>query len=169
MTILARISGIPGAAPEWLPQGRILIPALLAGGWDAGSSSDRDILAQLAGGKLYTKLEAALQPLVRLQDPPIDREDTVWKMRAPVDAFVHLGHLIGEDDLNRLSAAATAVFSRLEEPPDPNQPFQLNRRAADSHTSWLRDGVRYDAPTDCRSPRPRRNGYYWKDRTAICE
>ena len=141
VTILARILGIPGAAPEWLPQGRILIPALLAGGWDAGSPSDRGIVAQLAGGKPYTELEADLQPLVRLQDPPIDREDTVWKMRSSVDAFVHLGHLIGQDDLDRLSAAATAVFSRLEDPPDPNQPFRLARGPADSHTSWLRDGL----------------------------
>ena len=141
VTILARMLGAPGTVPEWMPHGRTLVPALLAGGWDAASSADTDILVQLAGGKPYADIEAGLQPLVRLQDPPIDREDTVWKMRAPVDAFIHLGHLLGAEDLARLSSVAIVVFSKLEEPPDPNEPFRFNRTPPDSHTSWLRDGL----------------------------
>jgi hypothetical protein len=141
VTILARILGSPGHTPEWTRYGRSLIPALLAGGWDAECDADKSVLTQLAAARPYPEIEADLLPLIRLQDPPIDREGAVWKMRAPVDAFTYLGHLIGEEDLSRLRSAALEVFSRIEPPPDPDEPFRLERRPPDAHTSWLRDGL----------------------------
>jgi hypothetical protein len=142
VTILARL--IPGGAaalPEWINQGRVLLPALLAGGWTTNSAEDEEIVRSLAGARSYAEFEATLRPLTRLQDPPIDRVQDVWKIRAPVDAFVHLGHLIGADDLDRLREAATAVFSQIEELPNPNELFQLSPKAPKGHSEWLRDGL----------------------------
>ena len=93
VTILARL--IPSGAinlPEWISKGAALVPALLAGGWDATSSLDKEVVSSLAGGRDYDAYEADLRPFTRLQDPPIDRVQSVWKIRAPVDAFVHLEH-----------------------------------------------------------------------------
>ena len=73
----------------------------------------------------YEDVEAELRPLTVIQDPPIDRVDDVWKIRASVDAFVHLGHRIGPDDLDRLRQVVTGIFSRVALPPDPDAPFTL--------------------------------------------
>jgi hypothetical protein len=89
----------------------------------------------------YEEIESHLRPLVRLKDPPIDRVDDVWKMRAPVNAFVHLGHLIGADDLKRLKTAATRVFGRVIDPPDPDALFRLERNRPAEHSDWLREGL----------------------------
>ncbi|MDR3469928.1 MAG: hypothetical protein P4M07_28710 [Xanthobacteraceae bacterium] len=142
VTILSRL--IPGGAaetPEWINRGATLIPALLAGGWTTTSSGDLGVLSRLANGRSYAEFEADLRPFTRLQDPPIDRVGDVWKIRAPVDAFVHLGHLIGVDDLQRLKNAATDVFSRVEESPNPDDLFQLKPKASEGSSAWLREGL----------------------------
>jgi hypothetical protein len=120
VTILRRL--IPGGAPsnpEWTADGKMLLPALLAGGWDSQSVLDREVVSALAAGKTYFDYEADIRKFKRMQDSPLDQEQNIWKVRAPVDAFVYIGHLTGGDDLDRLKAAATAVFSHIEPMPDP--------------------------------------------------
>jgi hypothetical protein len=141
VTILSRF--IPGGVPftpDWVPEARKLVPAILAGGWDAKSSEDQDIIARLAGGQSYFEYESELRPFRRMQDPPLDQEKTIWKIRAPVDAFVHVGHLIGPEDLARLEAAAKTVFSDVIQPPNPDELFSANPPRT-LHSSWLRDGI----------------------------
>jgi hypothetical protein len=142
VTILRR--RIPGGAvsnPEWMTDGRMLLPALLAGGWDSQSVLDREVVSALAARKTYFDYEADIRKFKRMQDSPLDQEQNIWKVRAPVDAFVYIGHLIGGDDLDRFRAAATAVFSHVEPMPDPNEPFRLESRPPTKHSEWLRDGL----------------------------
>lgn len=127
--------------PKWVEQGKNLIPALLAGGWDGGSETDCGLLNSLIADRDYESFEGGLRKLAKLQDPPIDCEGPVWKIRAPVDAFVHLAHLLGRSDLDRLGAAAQTVFSEVDAPIDPDAPFQLETTAPRRHSSWLRDGI----------------------------
>jgi len=137
LTFLRRL--IPGGAPsdpEWMTDGRILLPALLAGGWDSQSVLDREAVSALAGGKTYFEYEAEIRQFKRKPDSPLDQEQSIWKVRAPV-----VGHLIGGDDLDRLKAAAIAVFSHIEPLPDPNEPFRLEPRSPTKHSAWLRDGL----------------------------
>jgi hypothetical protein len=146
VTVLARrIPGGDAGMPPWADGRRTLIPALLAGGWDGDSPEDQAIVASLAGGAAdYGGYEEGLHPLERLQDPPIDREGRVWKIRAPVDAFVHLAPLIGRTDLERLHVAATVVFSEYDpslELPDEERPFAGIRGKRLRHSEWLRDGL----------------------------
>jgi hypothetical protein len=142
VTILARL--IPGGAaepPEWLGHGTSLVPAVLAGSWTVNSALDKEILSELAGGRPYDEIETELRPLTRLQDPPIDRVDDVWKIRAPVDAFVHLGHLIGTQDLERFGRVLKKVFSQVEEPPKPDELYRLRPKVTVGCSEWLRDGL----------------------------
>ena len=142
VTILRRL--IPGGAPcnpEWTADGKMLLPALLAGGWDSKLVLDREVVSALAAGETYFDYEADIRKFKRMQDSPLDQEQNIWKVRAPVDAFVYIGHLIGGDDLDRLKAAATAVFSHIEPVPDPNEPFRLESRSPTKHSEWLRDGL----------------------------
>ncbi|MGB6176849.1 MAG: hypothetical protein WBF43_11070, partial [Methylocella sp.] len=142
VTILRRrIPGGGASNPEWMTEGRILLPALLAGGWDSQSVLDREVVSALAASKSYYEYEADIRKFKRMQDSPLDQEQNIWKVRAPVDAFDCIGHLIGGDDLDRLEAAATAVFSHIEPMPDPNEPFRLESRSPAKHSEWLRDGL----------------------------
>ncbi len=142
VTILRRrIAATDRPLPEWVGDAALLVPAFLAGAWDTRSELDLEILCGLANVQSYFKYEAKIRTFLKKRDPPLDQEGTVWKIRAPVDAFNYLGHLIGHDGLQRLRLAATAIFSKLEEAPDPNAPFLSRSRNKDDHSSWIRDGV----------------------------
>lgn len=102
---------------------------------------DREVVSALAASESYYEYEADIRKFKRIQDSPLDQEQNIWKVRAPVVAFDCIGHLIGGDDLDRLKAAATAVFSHIEPMPDPNEPFRLESRSPTKHSEWLRDGL----------------------------
>jgi hypothetical protein len=143
-TILAR--RIPSAVaklPSW-QKNRILIAALLAGAWDSASPGDCVIVARLAGESEYPTYEANLREFLRSEDAPLEREGTVWAVRAPVDVFVHLAPLLGTEHLNTLHGAVKEVFGELDPvlglPPE-DRPFAQLRGAIRSHTHWLRDGL----------------------------
>ncbi|NLS02207.1 hypothetical protein HGP14_02335 [Rhizobium sp. P32RR-XVIII] len=142
IVVLARQFGSGNIArPAWVEQGHTLIPAVLAGGWDGGSDVDCELVKSLIANQDYPTFEGGLRKLAKSQDPPIDSEGPIWKIRAPVDAFVHLAHLIGRSDLDRLGVAASKVFSEIDAPVDPDAPFMLPGTAPRKHSSWLRDGI----------------------------
>jgi hypothetical protein len=145
VTVLARrIPRGDAGKPPWADGQRTLIPALLAGGWNGDSEHDQTVISVLAGGGDYGDYEAALHPLERLQDPPIDREGGIWKIRAPVDAFVHLAYLIGRTDLERFEAGAIEVFSEYDpslDLPEDERPFAAMRKKQLRHSQWLREGL----------------------------
>lgn len=142
IAVLARRipSGSPGK-PEWIGKIEALIPALLAGGWDTAHMSDKAVLQKLARNDSYDAIEKPLRSLRTLTDPPIDREDSVWKVRAPVDAFTYIGEHLGEDDLTALAEMATEVFGEIIEPPKPGDLFKQNSQRTQTHSTWLRDGL----------------------------
>jgi hypothetical protein len=144
VTILAR--RIPSGTmqrPEWEGQ-HDLIPALLAGGWHAQREEDKAVVAQLASVGDYFQFEDRLRAYIRMQDPPLEKEGDVWKVRAPVDAFVHLAPLLGRSDLERLSTAAQTVFSQrnpvLDMPVDERF-YAGIRGQRQSYSDWLRTGI----------------------------
>lgn len=142
IAVLARRipSGSPGK-PEWIGETEALIPALLAGGWDTAHTSDKAVLQKLARKDSYDAVEKPLRSLRKLTDPPIDREDSVWKVRAPVDAFTYIGEHLGEDDLTALAEMATDIFGEIIEPPKADELFKPSGQRAQTHSTWLRDGL----------------------------
>ncbi|MGO4761330.1 hypothetical protein AB4120_02215 [Cupriavidus sp. 2KB_3] len=143
LAVLARLKPSGTAPkPEWLENGAALLPALLAGAWHVPTKADQEVLSGLAAGKDYATYEAPLRTLAKLQDPPIDYVKDVWALRASVDTFVHLGHLIGAEHLALFSDAAKTVFGKVVEPPKADEVFKpAAQRAADTHSRWLRDGM----------------------------
>jgi hypothetical protein len=144
VTILARrIPSATAEPPQW--DGRTdLIPALLAGGWDCSSEDHQEAVAELAGVGRYADFEDRLLPFLRMQDPAIEREGNVWHIRAPVDAFVHLGSLVGRQHMERLRSVALRVFSEydpaLDLPPEERAYAGL-RGVRIKYSPWLRDGL----------------------------
>jgi hypothetical protein len=74
-------------------------------------------------------------------DPPFDLEGSIWKVRAPMDAFVCVGPLIDEEQAARLRAAMLEVFSALEPQVDPDDVIGINRPNPTGYSEWLRDGL----------------------------
>lgn len=138
LTILERHAPAAGAKrPDWAEGAGPLVPALLAGGWDSRHEGDRRILADLSGQD-YDDFEAAMRPHLSRLDAPLDHRSGLWKLRAPVDAFVNLSHLVTRKHLLALATSATTVFT-TDEPPDIGA-----ERYGTSQTpfsSTLRDGI----------------------------
>ncbi|THJ48822.1 hypothetical protein E9536_35260 [Burkholderia sp. LS-044] len=127
--------------PEWMDSAEPLVPALLAGAWATSSNPDQTILCTLARCAEYEMVEAPLRKLAKLKDPPVDHVGDVWTMRSSVDAFVHLGHLIGAEHLRQFSAAATEVFSYIPPVPKEDELFRPMSERQDTHSNWLREGL----------------------------
>lgn len=143
LTVLARQhSGGKALRPEWLDSAESLIPALLAGAWHVPTKSDQDVMCKLATVNSYADFEAPLRKLVKMQDPPLDHVGDVWGMRASVDAFVYMGHLLGTEHLDRFVEMAEAVFSQIIVPPKAEDIYKPRaERVKDLHSEWLRDGM----------------------------
>jgi len=134
---------LPGGAcenPPWIDKSRLLVPAILAGGWDSGNELDKQVLAELAGTEGYVAYERQIRGFINQADAPLEREDTVYKVRAPLDAFMHVGDQIGEDDLELLEPLMARVFGQLDPDPDPDRPIYMRERVP-RHSDWLRDGL----------------------------
>ncbi len=144
VTILERrIPSANGTPPTWSSDKR-LVPALLAGGWSTGSQQDLDAVHALTDESTYAAFEKCLLPYLRKEDSPIDREGDVWQMRAPVDAFVHLGSLISRDDLQKFEEVVTRVFSEIDPSLDlpSDERFYAGLRGKKfKHSEWLRKGL----------------------------
>jgi hypothetical protein len=144
LVILRRLNPAAGidAPAEWAGQANALKPALLAGGWAADSQLDKDLVASL-GGADYLAVENPVRETLTLSDPPFDKVEQVWQIRAAVDAFPYYGHLINEADLARLKAAAVKVLSHHVVQPNAEEKFSLEYRAPADYSTWLRDGLAY--------------------------
>jgi hypothetical protein len=140
VTIIARrIPSGRAQQPTWLQNPRTLLPALLAGAWDYNHPSDREAVAALSDGEGYEAIEDRLRLLTRDEDPFIDREGSVWKIRAPVDAFVQLGGYLVSKDFERLRTVARSVFSVLDSVDESSElePGEHLRKPS----QWLREGL----------------------------
>jgi hypothetical protein len=140
LAALARLR--PGGAyepPTWLAKGQDLLPAILAGAWDTSNGLDRAIVEQIGGGVPCAEFERRIRAFLRDDDPPFDLEGTVCKVRAPMDAFVRIGPLIGPGDAELLRAAMVTVFSTVEPEADPNDLFL--RPNPTGYSDWLREGL----------------------------
>ncbi len=135
---------IPGGAsdePVWMTDAELVLPAVLTGAWDASNELDREILQRLSGASDYDSYERRLRKFANDPDPPLDREGSVWKVRAPMDAFIHIGHLIGKDSLEALRPVLVEVFGQVRAEPDPNDLIDFAPAKSSRHSDWLREGL----------------------------
>lgn len=142
LAVLARqIPSGTAERPEWIRHAHSLLPALLAGAWMPTNLGDKAILQLIGGTNNYETIEAPIRPLAKLRDPPIDRVGDVWSMRAPIDAFVHLAHLLGEEHLSRFADAVTEVFSKIAPIPTADEVYRPAAEREDTYSSWIREGM----------------------------
>lgn len=141
LTALTRL--IPGGSydpPSWLHHGQELVPAILSGAWDSANPRDREIIALIAGAP-STDVESRLRRFLVEADPPFDLEATVWKVRAPMDAFVLVGPLIEAYQAGLFRSAMLKVFTDLEPEPKPEDEVSFFREKPSGYSEWLREGL----------------------------
>jgi hypothetical protein len=136
-----RIPGGCSPLPNWSKNGTTALPAILAGAWDGTNELDQSILKVLAGTDDYFKYEKQLRPFLPESDPAFDLEGSVWKVRAPMDAFIHAGHLLGQEHLGILRSVMTTVFGTVEQNPDPDRLAGFLDKPLPAYSAWLRDGL----------------------------
>ena len=144
VTVLTRVR--PGGTPNrpgWADnaQGTGLIAALLAGAWDASVEGDRSVLATLSGASSYEEFEARVQHFLAMDDPPLERAGTVWKVRAPMDAFVLLGALADGLHLGRFRASCYDVLGERDANLELEDDALLMAGRGLSRSDWLREGM----------------------------
>ena len=138
LTILHRHAHRSGfRLPSWVQGGERLVPALLAGAWSTQQPGDLEIISQLSGSS-YEEIEQTLRGYLQFQDTPIDLRAGFWRLRAPVDAFVNLSHLITKRHLETLREAAIKVFTTE---PLPNIGEERFGKSNAPYSSLLRDGI----------------------------
>jgi hypothetical protein len=144
VTVLTRVR--PGGTanrPAWADnaQGTGLIAALLAGAWDASIEGDQAVLATLSASSSYEEFEARIQHLLALDDPPLECAGTVWKVRAPMDAFVLLGALADGLHLSRFKASCYDVLGERDANLELDEAALLMAGRGLSRSDWLREGM----------------------------
>ncbi len=127
--------------PAWKSQGAALLPAILAGAWSRENELDKTALATIANPTPYRDLEIGLRAHLSTAEPPVETIGALWAVRAPMDAFMWAGDLIGPDEAERLRAALIEVFGAVEPEPDPDAPFVFSPPSVSGHTEELREGL----------------------------
>lgn len=144
VTILSRLMpSVTAREPAWA-KNQALIPALFAGSWTVGKEEDQQVLQILAGDTKYEIYEDKIRSLLTAPDAPLEREGQVWNVRAPVDALIWLGPLIGKQDIARFEQVCRAVFSEYDPALDlapQERPYAELKGKRPMHSRWLRDGL----------------------------
>lgn len=143
ITILRRM--IPGGnvqPPEWVDRQDIIIPALLAGGWEGSLEGDKRAVCELVDIDDYSNYETSLLPLLKLSDPPLDRIDDIWTVRSSVDAFTQLGGYIGSNHLTQFKKVVHDVFGYKEViEPNSGDLFIQDNLNNGAYSHWLKNGL----------------------------
>jgi hypothetical protein len=142
LSALARM--IPSGSydpPTWEQNATDLAPAILAGAWDSSNARDRSVLEMIAPNWTSLELESQIRRHLGDSDPPFDLLGSIWKVRAPMDAFVRIGPVIDQGHAERLKAAMLEVFSATTPPPDPDAEIGRTSSTPAQHSTWLRDGL----------------------------
>lgn len=111
--------------PEWAnsEHARVLIPALLVGGWDEERAGDKNVLEKL-GRESYDALSFHLNRWALAPDSPLRKVGSTWKIVSPIDAWFLLAPFITRDDLDHFESLTMEVLGA----PDPRFELEPNER-----------------------------------------
>ncbi len=131
--------------PVWAKDGnaRDLIAPLLAGAWSEDVAGDRSALARLATQSYDTVADAATRWL-NVEDPPVRRVGSVWKMTSRDDGWAMLAGSLQKRDLDALEAVSKDVF-RASDPrydlPSDERWLSRNESQGAEFSGHIRQGL----------------------------
>ena len=148
LSVLKRaLSTIPyPQVPGWCSDASVkdFIPMLLVGAWDDSNEADRSVLSRLSGHP-YGELQNAANRLMLVDDAPIMRTESRWRLVSPEDAWSLVGSRVTDDALDSFAETAIEVLSQDDEPlklsADDRFRSSLRKNAQPRATELLRRGI----------------------------
>jgi hypothetical protein len=146
LAILRRLMpSTPGRLPAWARGAppRALIAALLAGGWDEESVSDKAMLSRLANMP-YDEFIASVMPFVGEFYSPLRKVGTTWKVASPQDASLLLAPYATPAEIDRFAAVFLDVLGTADPryALDPNERWYASiKGVTPEYSEFLRHGL----------------------------
>lgn len=131
------------ASPQWAqPEAaKVLTSALLVGGWSENIDRDRKVLEVLSG-LTYPEFSKEVGRWLHISDPPFRKVGVIWRLTAPLDAWMLLGRFLTQDDFKRFAALIKDVFEtsdpRFELPPEQRWAANVYGKSH-PYSGWLRE------------------------------
>ena len=85
------------------------LPMLQAGAWDDANEVDRNIISRLAG-RPYSDIQAAATRLLQVEDSPLTRIESRWRLVSPEDSWSLVGQQVTDDLLASFKTMAIEGF-----------------------------------------------------------
>jgi hypothetical protein len=118
LSVLKRyLSTIPSTQfPSWCRDTDLaeFMPMLLIGAWDDANELDRAVLSRLSGGS-YGKLQNAANRLTLVEDAPLTRIESRWRLVSPEDSWLLVGEHVTDHLLDSFEAIAIEVLGQQNE------------------------------------------------------
>ena len=127
--------------PEWASRAALLVTAFLVGAWDSTNEHDKAVVVALSGYSEYEAWQATIQPFLKEDDPPLEHEGTVWKVRAPVDVLEAIGALIEPSRFDAFAGECRNVFSDRDGNIGKSAVEAMTAGRRLKHSNWLREGM----------------------------
>lgn len=112
MSLRRKLSIVPAVQrPRWATatEARGLLPALLAGTWDALSPGDQEVLGELAG-RSYDEYEQEIAAKLGESDPPLRKIGNTWLLVSKEDAWRLLSQYLTPRDFERFAECVEEAF-----------------------------------------------------------
>lgn len=127
---LWRAVGIVTTAPTWEDNKniRLLIPAMLLGGWNELVKNDCDIVSQMS--KIpYEDYMCELQSLIAAEESPLTKIGGIWKIRSPYNLMRRFFRDITQEDIKTFLECADWLI-------EDDDPDAVDKMDADSLKFW---------------------------------
>lgn len=117
VNILRHILNFADRHPVWFNNEncRLLIPALLLGGWNEEWDCDKELVAKLAR-KEYADYISEMTPLLLVDETPLVRIGSIWRVKAPYDLMTKLLNYITQPHLDAFAEIIEWIM--LDDDPD---------------------------------------------------
>jgi hypothetical protein len=99
--------------PAWCNDDALpdFLPVLLVGAWDDANEIDRTVLSRLSG-RSYGELQNVANRLLRVEDAPLTRIESRWRLVSPEDSWWLVGEQVTDDLLRSFETIATEILSQ---------------------------------------------------------
>jgi len=118
LSVLKRhLSMIPGPQlPAWCRGSELAVFAtmLLIGAWDDANEVDRGMLSRLSG-RPFGELQDTANRLMLVEDAPLTRIESRWRLVSPEDSWSLVGSRVTDDLLRAFETISIEVLSRQDE------------------------------------------------------
>ena len=117
VNILRRHICVYSSNPKWMTEKnlKVLIASSFIGEWNESVNSDKELVAFISNMP-YEEVLSVLEPLRYVDDTPIVKIGSIWRIKSSFDLMMYLIHSITTTDLKRIEEAVDIL--NMDDDPD---------------------------------------------------